>query len=74
MFVFGEVQDPTTETVNLVEDIVRGQIIELVRGLPLPLSRDINVCGTPTGYLFNTAFLSTSPLHDVPCRSFKPVI
>lgn len=32
MFVFGEVQDPTTETVNLVEDIVRGQIIELVRG------------------------------------------
>jgi len=31
MFVFGEVQDPTTETVNLVEDIVRGQIIELVR-------------------------------------------
>ena len=30
MFVFGEVQDPTTETVNLVEDIVRGQIIELV--------------------------------------------
>jgi len=30
MFVFGEVQDPTTETVNLVEDIVRGQIIELI--------------------------------------------
>lgn len=30
MFVFGEVQDPTIETVNLVEDIVRGQIIELV--------------------------------------------
>lgn len=36
MFVFGEVQDPTTETVNLVEDIVRGQIIELVRS-PSPL-------------------------------------
>ncbi|KAJ7068505.1 TFIID-domain-containing protein [Mycena amicta] len=36
MFVFGEVQDPNMETVNLVEDIVRGQIIELVvqaRGL-----------------------------------------
>lgn len=33
MFVFGEVQDPTTETVNLVEDIIRGQIIELVRTL-----------------------------------------
>ena len=37
MFVFGEVQDPTTETVNLVEDIVRGQIIELVRSPSLPL-------------------------------------
>ena len=31
MFVFGEVQDPNQETVNLVEDIVRSQIIELVR-------------------------------------------
>lgn len=30
MFVFGEVQDPLPETVNLVEDIVRSQIIELV--------------------------------------------
>ncbi|KAJ7158719.1 TFIID-domain-containing protein [Mycena filopes] len=30
MFVFGEVQDPNAETVNLVEDIVRGQIIELI--------------------------------------------
>ena len=30
MFVFGEVQDPNQETVNLVEDIVRSQIIELV--------------------------------------------
>ncbi|KAF9057803.1 transcription initiation factor IID, 18kD subunit-domain-containing protein [Panaeolus papilionaceus] len=36
MFVFGEVQEPLTETVQLVEDIVRGQIIELIvqaRGL-----------------------------------------
>ena len=40
MFVFGEVQDPTTETVNLVEDIVRGQIIELVRIHSLQFSRD----------------------------------
>ena len=31
MFVFGEVQDPLPETVKLVEDIVRGQIIEIVR-------------------------------------------
>ncbi|PFH47798.1 hypothetical protein AMATHDRAFT_151244 [Amanita thiersii Skay4041] len=30
MFVFGEVQDPNPETVNLVEDIVRGQLIELI--------------------------------------------
>ena len=30
MFVFGEVQDPNVDTVNLVEDIVRSQIIELV--------------------------------------------
>lgn len=35
MFVFGEVQDPNPETVNLVENIARSQIIELVR-LPLP--------------------------------------
>lgn len=33
MFVFGEVQEPLPETVNLVEDIVRSQIIELVRPL-----------------------------------------
>ena len=44
MFVFGEVQDPTTETVNLVEDIVRGQIIELVRdSSPQPLVMQIAV-------------------------------
>lgn len=30
MFVFGEVQEPLPDTVNLVEDIVRSQIIELV--------------------------------------------
>ncbi|KAF7789394.1 hypothetical protein EIP86_000338 [Pleurotus ostreatoroseus] len=30
MFVFGEVQDPMPETVSLVEDIVRSQIIELI--------------------------------------------
>jgi hypothetical protein len=41
MFVFGEVQDPTTETVNLVEDIARGQIIELVR-IPTWFSGDIH--------------------------------
>lgn len=35
MFVFGEVQDPHPDTVNLVEDIVRSQIIELVRDIPL---------------------------------------
>ncbi|ORY22127.1 transcription initiation factor IID, 18kD subunit-domain-containing protein, partial [Naematelia encephala] len=30
MFVFGEVQDPLPETIKLVEDIVRGQVIEMV--------------------------------------------
>ncbi|KZV72719.1 TFIID-18kDa-domain-containing protein [Peniophora sp. CONT] len=30
MFVFGEVQDPLPETVNLVEDIVHSQLIELI--------------------------------------------
>lgn len=31
MFVFGEIQDPQTDTVNLVEDIIRSQLVELVR-------------------------------------------
>jgi transcription initiation protein SPT3 len=31
MFVFGEVQDPLDETSGLVEDIIRSQVIELVR-------------------------------------------
>ena len=30
MFVFGEVQEPLQETVNLVEDIVRSQVLEIV--------------------------------------------
>ncbi|KAH7105610.1 TFIID-18kDa-domain-containing protein [Auriculariales sp. MPI-PUGE-AT-0066] len=30
MFVFGEVQDPNPETVNLVEDIIRSQVTELI--------------------------------------------
>ncbi|KAG2062499.1 TFIID-18kDa-domain-containing protein, partial [Suillus decipiens] len=30
MFVFGEIRDPNPETVNLVEDIVRSQLIELI--------------------------------------------
>ena len=34
MFVFGEVQDPLAETVRLVEDVVRGQIIEIVSFTP----------------------------------------
>jgi hypothetical protein len=39
MFVFGEVQDPNPDTVNLVEDIVRSQIIELV-SIVFATSRD----------------------------------
>jgi hypothetical protein len=30
MFVFGEVQDPNPKAVNLVEEIVRSQILEIV--------------------------------------------
>ena len=30
MFVFGEVIEPNPDTVNLVEDIVRSQLIELI--------------------------------------------
>ncbi|KAJ2510628.1 Transcription initiation protein spt3 [Coemansia sp. RSA 2049] len=30
MFVFGEVQDPLTETTMLIEDIVRSQVIEII--------------------------------------------
>jgi transcription initiation protein SPT3 len=30
MFVFGEIQEPLTETVNLVENIIRSQLVELV--------------------------------------------
>ncbi|KAI0068696.1 TFIID-domain-containing protein [Artomyces pyxidatus] len=30
MFVFGEIQEPQTETVNLVEDIIRSQLVELI--------------------------------------------
>ncbi|RGB37058.1 transcription initiation factor IID, 18kD subunit-domain-containing protein [Rhizophagus diaphanus] len=30
MFVFGEVQSPLLETINLVEDIVRSQVIEII--------------------------------------------
>jgi hypothetical protein len=36
MFVFGEVSDAIQETTMLVEDIVRSQVIEIVR-LPFPM-------------------------------------
>ena len=37
MFVFGEIQEPLTETVNLVENIIRSQLVELVRLLVHPM-------------------------------------
>ena len=45
MFVFGEVQEPLPETVKLVEDVVRGQIIEIVRPfyLSLPLMENVEL-------------------------------
>ena len=30
MYVFGEVQDPLTETTQMMEDVVRGQLTEIV--------------------------------------------
>lgn len=30
MFVFGEIQEPLTDTVNLVENIIRSQLVELI--------------------------------------------
>lgn len=39
MFVFGEIQEPLIDTVNLVESIIRSQLVELVCSLffPFPL-------------------------------------
>lgn len=45
MFVFGEVQDPLPETTRLVEDIVRGQIIEIVRSSLVPDVRPLTRLG-----------------------------
>ena len=73
MFVFGEVQDPTTETVNLVEDIVRGQIIELVRTHSSQYSRDTYSGGTLTGHPLQSYLTSAPPLQNV-YRSFRRVI
>ena len=42
MFVFGEVQEPIPETAHLVEDIVRSQIIELVRSSSFHLNYHSN--------------------------------
>ena len=63
MFVFGEVQDPLPETTHLVEDIVRGQIVEIVRCQipsalncrsleldPLPTSADPASCLQKTSF------------------------
>jgi len=39
MLADGEIQDPNPEAVNLVEDIVRSQLIELVGCLSCPLEQ-----------------------------------
>jgi len=39
MFVSGEVAEPLSETTGLVEDIVRGQVVEMVsQSIPLELT------------------------------------
>lgn len=45
MFVFGEVQDPNQDTVNLVEDIVRSQLVELVCITLLVICKPAADCG-----------------------------
>jgi hypothetical protein len=44
MFVFGEIQEPLTETVNLVENIIRSQLVELVRHLKFPSAIAADLC------------------------------
>jgi hypothetical protein len=44
MFVFGEIQEPLTETVNLVENIIRSQLVELVRPPYVSLSLAADLC------------------------------
>lgn len=55
MFVFGEVQDPNNDTVNLIEDIVRSQLVELVRA-PLQPQTDFHclmLCVDPASACFS---------------------
>ena len=44
MFVFGEIQEPLTETVNLVENIIRSQLVELVCSLLAPTRLVVDLC------------------------------
>lgn len=44
MFVFGEIQEPLTDTVNLVENIIRSQLVELVRPHYVSLSLAADLC------------------------------
>ena len=62
MFVFGEIQDPNHETVNLVEDIVRGQLIELVRD---PSCHH----HIRSGFLFRSSRPAHSPTAEAPDTS-----
>jgi len=44
MFVFGEIQEPLTETVNLVENIIRSQLVELVCSPLVPTRLAVDLC------------------------------
>jgi hypothetical protein len=43
MFVFGEIQEPLTDTVNLVENIIRSQLVELVSPFASPIHLHLTV-------------------------------
>lgn len=60
MFVFGEVSDAIQETTMLVEDIVRSQVIEIVR------STSTHIVTRGLNYLLNSNNCTDAPPPVVP--------
>jgi hypothetical protein len=64
MFVFGEVSDAILETTMLVEDIVRSQVIEIVRLKGLGSVGGIPITTTTTS--LSTTYLDSPSSLEVP--------
>lgn len=62
MFVFGEVSDAIQETTMLVEDIVRSQVIEIVRLSSIHLARHLQASLSMAKYCENERRTSNAPL------------